>query len=76
MIVKPKRNTRLQVLTAVTYRTPMSITELSIRCNGDGSYVCPRCHTTLEREFSAYCDRCGQCLNWSQYKQARHIYAR
>ena len=31
-------------------------------------YICPRCNVTMEREFIAYCDRCGQCLNWKNYR--------
>ncbi len=26
--------------------------------------------TTMEREFTHYCDRCGQCLSWKYYKKA------
>ena len=33
-------------------------------------YVCPRCRHTMEREFMKYCDRCGQCLDWSKYLEA------
>ena len=29
--------------------------------------VCPRCKTTMEREYMAYCSRCGQKLDWSRY---------
>ena len=36
-------------------------------------YVCPRCKITLEREFMAFCDRCGQKLDWRSYKKAKII---
>ena len=36
-------------------------------------YVCPVCHVTLEREFMACCDRCGQLLDWRKYREARVI---
>ena len=31
--------------------------------------VCPRCGVTFEREFQAYCDRCGQYLDWERFGQ-------
>ncbi len=34
-------------------------------------YRCPRCKTTLEREFVSFCDRCGQCLDWKGYKRVK-----
>ncbi len=36
-------------------------------------YRCPRCTTTLEREFVSFCDRCGQCLDWKGYKQVKIV---
>ena len=38
-----------------------------------GYYRCPRCHTTMEREFTAFCDCCGQHLGWKDYKKAKKI---
>lgn len=32
--------------------------------------VCPQCGSTLEREYQSYCDRCGQCLDWSSFHKA------
>ena len=37
-------------------------------------FICPSCHVTLEREFMAYCDRCGQCLDWKNYRSAKVIF--
>ena len=37
-------------------------------------YVCPRCGITMEREFMKYCDRCGQCLDWTMHAQAKIVY--
>ena len=37
-------------------------------------YVCPSCHVTLDREFMAYCDRCGQRLDWEDYRNAKVIF--
>jgi len=60
------------------FRMGMRITEAMIfRVPYDREtafFVCPRCHITLEREFVAYCDRCGQRLNWRGYEKARKVY--
>ncbi len=56
---------------AVSYRTPMTVTHYVI-LGRDGAYpVCPRCDISLEREYVAYCDRCGQRLRWKGYSRAR-----
>jgi transcriptional regulator with XRE-family HTH domain len=55
---------------AVTYRFPMAVSTAKIFRSslGYSSFpVCPRCSSTLVREYQAYCDRCGQCLGWDFY---------
>ena len=62
---------------ARSYRKPMVVRELMVfpsMRQEVSYYVCPRCQRTVEREFMRYCDRCGQCLDWSQYEQARIVY--
>ncbi len=57
---------------ALSYRSPMAVSQLKYMRSLDGinSYpVCPRCQTTLEREYQAYCDRCGQKLDWSKFEE-------
>lgn len=54
---------------AMTYRAPMPVIHLK-RYRETTYYLCPRCKVTLEREFTAYCDRCGQRLSWKKYKKA------
>lgn len=61
-----------------SYRVAMRVAEVMV-CKSafmgeTGYYVCPRCHITLEREFMSFCDRCGQHLDWTDYKAARIIY--
>ena len=49
----------------MSHRDPMGITEYVYYRTTHHEYVrCPRCKTTLEREYVAYCDRCGQRLDW------------
>ena len=54
---------------AESYRESMRVTHYR-QYRNTGYYMCPRCSITMEREFMAYCDRCGQCLSWKHYKKA------
>ena len=59
------------------YRHAMAVTETHVfpRCQGAPAYpVCPRCRQTLEREYMAFCSRCGQKLDWQPYPVARIVY--
>lgn len=58
---------------AITYRTPLPVTEVMKFPNGYAFPVCPRCKITLEREYQSYCDRCGQCLDWNDFENAKVI---
>lgn len=58
------------------YRRPMRVCRIQCyrRSYGwDGYPVCPQCGITMEREYQPYCDRCGQCLDWTSYKNAAII---
>ena len=60
----------------LTYRTPMKVEDATIFPNfsmDDIYYRCPRCQSLLDREFMAYCDCCGQCLDWSNYGKPKQI---
>lgn len=66
-----------EYLSAISYRRPMLVHSLVIFVDTpyrDSYYRCPRCHITLAREFVQYCDRCGQCLDWSQWELAEVEY--
>ena len=61
----------------MTYRVPMMVKDLVAFYHfpeDDVYYLCPRCQELLPREFMAYCDRCGQCLDWSEYRKAERTY--
>ena len=50
-----------------SFRLSMPVTEVHMVSSGVGAAifpVCPQCGRSIERDFQAYCDRCGQCLNW------------
>ncbi len=61
----------------VTYRIGMRIEEVMVFetwYGKTGYYVCPRCKITMDREFTSFCDRCGQKLDWRGYRKAKVIY--
>ena len=58
------------------YRKPMPVTQLRAHRGyyGYSEYpVCPQCGATLEREYQAFCDRCGQNLCWNYFDEATVI---
>lgn len=57
-----------------SYRLQMPVAEVMGFPDGNGYYVCPRYHITVEREFMSFCDRCGQHLDWKGYKKAKIVY--
>jgi len=64
------------MLILCSYRAPMKVSEAVLlpECrNPSMYYVCPRCRITMEREFMQFCDRCGQCLDWKDYKKTRLV---
>ncbi len=52
------------VMRELSFRIPLPVTDFRTYGSSDVYYVCPRCKLTLDREYMAYCDRCGQCLAW------------
>lgn len=65
-----------EVWREMAFREPMPVTH--IRCfrylsGVTGFPVCPQCGRTMEREYQSYCDRCGQCLDWSVFSKATII---
>ena len=51
----------------ITYRIPMAVNGVFVLRHFPEDHVyyrCPRCQQLLEREYVAYCSRCGQCLEW------------
>lgn len=61
----------------LSYRLKMPVSEVMVFPCAFGEtvyYVCPRCKITMEREFMAFCDRCGQHLDWRGYKKAKILH--
>lgn len=53
---------------ALSYRKSIAVTALLRFPTGDVYPLCPRCTSTLDREYMRFCDRCGQRLSWQQLK--------
>ena len=66
------------LVSEIGYRRKMPITEVRVFFSSfygwTGYYVCPRCSVTLEREYMAFCDRCGQKLDWKGHQKAKAVY--
>ena len=52
------------------YRLPLTVQKVLVLPSGYSYPVCPKCGLTLEREYMNFCDRCGQRLDWREYKKA------
>lgn len=60
-------------LLELQYRRPVSVKKIYCYYGSSGlnSFpICPTCDIPMEREYQNYCDRCGQCLNWSDFEKA------
>lgn len=55
---------------AISYRMPMPVIQVLQLKGGDQYPICPRCNSSFEREYSNYCDRCGQRLVWNLFEFA------
>ena len=61
---------------ALSYRVPLPVKHCLLYPYSGHTYpLCPRCDISMEREYVAFCDRCGQRLNWSNYEHAKIIVA-
>lgn len=54
-------------VSAVSYRLPLPVTQVLELDNGDRYPVCPRCKRSFDREYTCFCDRCGQRLSWDMF---------
>lgn len=56
---------------AQSYRRPLAVREI-VYFRREKTYYpsCPRCGCTFEREYTAFCDRCGQRLDWNRFSNA------
>lgn len=52
-----------------SYRVPRLVRDSSICLDGYYYARCPRCQSSLGRDYQLYCDRCGQALDWSKWAE-------
>lgn len=64
--VRPTR-VLYELLLSPTYRWPMQVKAVCSYKPGAEFPKCPRCGTTMEREYQLFCNHCGQRLNWSKF---------
>lgn len=64
----------IDLLLSPTYRIPIPVTEVHIYRDRSSYPLCPRCKSTMEREYQRFCDRCGQRLNWDQFEDSKEVY--
>lgn len=58
------------VAKAVSYRLPRQVKKVIYFSETSCYPICPRCSSSMEREYTAYCDRCGQQLSWHGLSRA------
>ena len=64
---------RSVIIEELHYRKPMHVSEImvfSMSHGKTGFAICPRCKLTMEYEYTPFCGRCGQRLDWSLYRYA------
>lgn len=55
---------------AISYRMPIPVTQV-LKLGGGNCYpICPRCDSSFDREYTKFCDRCGQHLAWELFDLA------
>ncbi len=64
----------LDLLLSPTYRIPKQVKQICSYKWGVDFPKCPRCGSTMEREYQRFCDRCGQRLSWRDFDDAEVIY--
>lgn len=65
----------LSLFRFAAYRLSLPVNEFLLCRDAFGResayYYCPRCDVTLDRDYQAYCDRCGQRLDWRRIDSAK-----
>lgn len=63
-------------LDAVSYRIAFPVTQrVKYSTRGSCYPVCPRCKRGMDREYTSFCDRCGQKLSWDKIDDAEILIA-
>ena len=63
------------IFNAYRYRLPIPVKEILLFDSGNSYPICPRCNSTIDREYMNFCDRCGQRLGWDFFYLAKTVHA-
>lgn len=64
-------NTYEEAANAQSYRWPLAVKKIIYYRRSNVSFPkYPRCLCAVEREYMAFCDRCGQRLDWKDFDHA------
>jgi len=58
----------------LTYRRSMPVKEFLIYSDDNAYPICPKCGSSMDREYQSFCDRCGQKLDWDNFENAHANY--
>lgn len=67
------REVKFSARALIPHRFPMPVNTVRVfpvRTDLMTYPVCPRCKQTMEREYQAFCNYCGQKLNWKRFSKA------
>ena len=60
---------------ACSYRSPMQVKLYMRTWCRDYYPICPRCSSSMDRDFVSYCNQCGQKMAWDQLNEVCFIKA-
>ena len=63
---------------AETFHSPMSVTAVRYYPSFPDMFtypLCPRCRLPMEYEYQAFCNHCGQALDWKHFSKALVVLA-
>ena len=64
------------LLHAASYRIAFPVTQMAQYSACGACYpLCPRCKRSMDREYTSFCDRCGQKLSWDKLDDAKILTA-
>lgn len=73
----PEHTFRIRfLLHAASYRIALPVTQMVQYSFRETCYpLCPRCKRGMDREYTSFCDRCGQKLSWRKIDDAEILMA-